>query len=148
LLLVYLSQRKGRNRNARTEFPEEKKSINLPTVNGMLIDTADEVKSSPTAMSRGFFSGFARAAILPKDEALSEAAQLCGRSRESIEGFVGRRGVSVISFGCVEYALKLLGSSRGTKRRRAKVAGVCDFHDVRNRTWRQLEVWARVAEIM
>jgi len=47
---------------------DEKKSIKRPIVKGILIDTEADINSSPTAISNGFFSDFARAAILVKDE--------------------------------------------------------------------------------
>ena len=46
----------------------EKKSINLPTVNGMLIDMDEETSKRPIAMRRGFLSGFAREIIFRKDD--------------------------------------------------------------------------------
>lgn len=49
----------------------EKKSINFPIVNGMLIETEDETSNNPIAMSRGFRSGLARATIFRKDDAVS-----------------------------------------------------------------------------
>lgn len=49
-----------------TGLVDEKKSINLPMVKGILIDTAEEINNSPMAMSSGFLSGLARAKILRK----------------------------------------------------------------------------------
>ena len=48
----------------------EKKSINLPIVNGTLIDTALDTESSAIATPSGFFSGIARATILRNEEVL------------------------------------------------------------------------------
>jgi hypothetical protein len=48
----------------------EKKSMSLPIVKGMVMETEDDAKSSPVAMRRGFFSSFARDAIFRKEDAL------------------------------------------------------------------------------
>lgn len=76
-----------------TGLDEEKKSINLPMVKGILIDTAEEINNSPTAMSSGFLSGLARAKILRKEETFCGVLLRigAGRNRVSIEGFFGVR---------------------------------------------------------
>ncbi|PPQ98367.1 hypothetical protein CVT26_013623 [Gymnopilus dilepis] len=53
------------------------------------MDTAEETKSNPMAIARGFFSGLARDTIFRKEEALSGAfpATEAGRKRESNEPF-------------------------------------------------------------
>jgi hypothetical protein len=70
---------------------EEKKSINLPMVKGILIDTAEEINNSPMAMSKGFLSGLARAKILRKEDTfwgvLLRNSE--GRNRASAELFLG-----------------------------------------------------------
>ncbi len=81
---------------AQTGFGVEKKSISLPTVNGMDIDTVDETKSKPTAMDSGFRSGFARATILRNEEVVSDDEE--GNIRDTMEGFWGD------SLGCVVYS--------------------------------------------
>ena len=61
-------------------------------VNGMLIDTDEETSKSPTAMPRGFFSGFASATIDLNEEALFDASpEVEGRNRDKNErvGFGG-----------------------------------------------------------
>jgi len=47
---------------------DEKKSIKRPIVKGILIDTEADINNNPTAINNGFFSGFAKDAILVKDE--------------------------------------------------------------------------------
>lgn len=51
-----------------TTLAEEKKSISLPIVNGIDIETVEDTNSSPTAVKSGFLSGFANATIFRKDE--------------------------------------------------------------------------------
>jgi len=51
-----------------TGFEVEKKSISLPTVNGILIDMDDDTSKRPVAMRRGFLSGLAREIIFRKDD--------------------------------------------------------------------------------
>jgi hypothetical protein len=43
-------------------------------VNGMLMDTEEEISSNPTADVKGFFSGLARFTIARKDDAVLEAS--------------------------------------------------------------------------
>jgi hypothetical protein len=52
----------------RTGDVDEKKSISLPTVNGMLIDTDDETKRSPIPMRRGLRSSFASETIFRSED--------------------------------------------------------------------------------
>lgn len=75
---------------------EQKKSISLPIVNGTLIDTADDRKSRPMAMSRGFFSGLARDTIFRNDDdelvpssALPKTTEGARARRAKIEGAGG-----------------------------------------------------------
>jgi hypothetical protein len=70
---------------------EEKKSINFPMVKGILIDTAEEINNSPTAMNNGFLSGLARAKILRKEETFCGVLLRigAGRNRANIEVFLG-----------------------------------------------------------
>ena len=78
--------------NIPTGLDEEKKSINLPIVKGILIDTVEEANNSPIAMSNGFFSGLARAKILRKEETFCGVLLLRiggGRKRERIVVFLG-----------------------------------------------------------
>jgi hypothetical protein len=77
--------------NILTGLDEEKKSIILPTVKGTLIDTAEEINNSPTAMSNGFLSGLARAKILRKEETFCGVLLRigAGRNRASIVVFLG-----------------------------------------------------------
>lgn len=67
----------------------EKKSINLPTVKGTLMETADEASSNTIAIVSGFHSGLARATIFRKDDALSGAfvTIFAGRSRDRSDRF-------------------------------------------------------------
>lgn len=60
----------GRSLNStlRTGVVEEKKSISFPIVKGILMETEDETRSSPTAKSSGFRSGRARETIFQSDE--------------------------------------------------------------------------------
>ena len=77
--------------NILTGLDEEKKSIILPTVKGTLIDTAEEINNSPTAMSNGFLSGLARAKILRKEETFCGVLLRigAGRNRASTVVFLG-----------------------------------------------------------
>jgi hypothetical protein len=70
---------------------EEKKSINLPTVKGTLIDTVEDINNSPMAMSNGFLSGLARATILRKEETFCGVLLRigAGRNRASNEVLFG-----------------------------------------------------------
>ena len=79
--------------NVLTGLGEEKKSINLPMVNGTLIDTAEEMSNSPMAMSNGFLSGLARAKILRTEEAFCGVLLKidAGRNRASVVIFLGVR---------------------------------------------------------
>ena len=122
-----------------TTFVEEKKSINLPTVKGMLIETEEDTRSNPIAASKGFFSGFARDTILPNDDALSEAVKLFGSSRESMEGRGGGSDFSAIPVEFVEYALfrSPQGSPTGTKQCRVKPVALRGVQAALNKTWRQ-----------
>lgn len=54
----------SRKKMRRTGFAIEKKSISFPIVNGIDMDTLDEINRSPTAVINVFRSGFARDAIL------------------------------------------------------------------------------------
>ena len=74
-----------------------KKSINLPMENGTLIDTAEETRSKPIAISKGFFSGLAKATIFLKDEELccGVARNAAGSILLSIEGFGATDGFGV-----------------------------------------------------
>ena len=74
-----------------TGLDEEKKSINLPMVKGTLIDTVEDINNSPTAMSNGFLSGFARAKILRKEETFCGVLLRigAGRNRENNVGLLG-----------------------------------------------------------
>ena len=85
-------------KNILTGFEEEKKSINFPMVKGILMDTAEEINNSPTAMSNGFLSGFARAKILRKEEIFCGVLLRigAGRNRASIVFFLG------VTFCCNE----------------------------------------------
>ena len=58
------------NKWLRTGWAEAKKSMSFPTVNGIDRETEDETRRRPTAMPRFLLSGFARATIFRKDEAL------------------------------------------------------------------------------
>lgn len=92
-----------------TGFAVEKKSINLPIVKGTLMETADDMSSNPIAIVSGFHSGFARAAIFRKDDALCGAfvAIFAGRSRVRSDrfSFVGAGGVG--GGACVELNLRV-----------------------------------------
>lgn len=62
-------------------------------VNGMLMETVDEINRSPTAKLSGFFSGFASATIDLKDEALFDASpEGAGRNRDRNERLGGGGG--------------------------------------------------------
>ena len=64
-------------------------------VNGMLIDTVDDMNNSPTAMPSGFFSGLARDTMARKEEALLDGSSPdVDSSREKSEplGFTGAGG--------------------------------------------------------
>ena len=60
--------------HAHTGLAEEKKSMSLPMVNGMLMDTDEETKRRPFAVAKGLRSGFASETILLNDDALSADA--------------------------------------------------------------------------
>ena len=79
--------------NMLTGLGEEKKSINLPMVKGILIDTAEEINNSPTAMSNGLLSGLARANILRKEDTFCGVLLKIdgGRNRASVVVFPGVR---------------------------------------------------------
>jgi hypothetical protein len=74
----------------------EKKSMSFPIVNGMLMETEDEINNNPIATSKGFRSGLASAAIFRKEEAVSGDFLKIEGSRDRIDGFdsVGVSGVS------------------------------------------------------
>lgn len=73
-----------------TGSAEEKKSISLPIVKGMLIETDEDTSSNPIAVARGFRSGFASPTIFRKDDAdLGVSANVEGRTRDKTEGFGG-----------------------------------------------------------
>jgi hypothetical protein len=92
-----------------TGFVDEKKSMSLPTVNGTLIETADETKSRPTAMSSGFFSGLARDIIFLNDDDPVSSLRKAWDSlfhRDSFNSVVGvaSRGSGVVGAVEVEVA--------------------------------------------
>lgn len=82
---------------ARTGLVLEKKSINLPMVNGILMDTEDETSNKPMAIVKGFRSGFASANIFRKEDALWGALLSTeeGNTRDRIDGFDGGTGAAV-----------------------------------------------------
>lgn len=92
-----------------TGLGDEKKSINLPTVNGMLIDTAEEINKRPIAMRRGFRSGLAKAIILRKEETLEEESEksLEGSNRQLRFGGVGDRDTGLAAGDDVSVELSL-----------------------------------------
>jgi hypothetical protein len=71
--------------------------MSFPTVKGMLIETEDETSNKPTANERGFFSGFAKAAIFRNDDALWFSFAVTETIRDHNEGFgVGDVGAGVL----------------------------------------------------
>ena len=71
--------------------------MSFPIVNGMLIDTVDDTNKSPTAIPRGFFSGFASETMARNDEALfAGSSPDVEMKRENSErfGFAGTLGTS------------------------------------------------------
>lgn len=70
--------------------------MSFPTVNGMLIDTEEEINNNPTANDRGFFSGLAKAMIFRNDEALWLSLAVTANIRDHSERFgTGGAGVGV-----------------------------------------------------
>lgn len=87
---------------------EVKKSINFPTVSGILIDTLEETSNSPIAIVRGLRSGFARENILRKDDeevpgSRRNAAGVKRVNRDCFCGTVGGGCSSCLTGGWVEY---------------------------------------------
>ena len=66
---------------------DEKKSMSFPMVKGTLMETAEDTKSNPTAMSKGFRSGFASATILLKDDFPCESLLNACDNLDQTEGF-------------------------------------------------------------
>lgn len=84
-----------------TGFVDEKKSMSFPIVKGTLMDTAEETKRRPIAMSSGFFSGLASAAIfLKEDEPASSLRKACAILFHT-DSFGGVGGSGVTSGGGV-----------------------------------------------
>lgn len=71
------------------------------------METAEDTSSKPMARDSGFHSGFARAAILRKEEELLEplGARDDGNRREMRERFGGMGEGGVAGVGCVELNL-------------------------------------------
>lgn len=69
-----------------TGFVDEKKSMSFPMVNGTLMETAEDTRRSPTAMSKGLRSGLARATILLNDDFPCASFLNAWESLNQIEG--------------------------------------------------------------
>ena len=61
--------------------------MSFPTVNGMLIDTEDEMSNRPTANVNGLFSGLAKATIFRNDDAFWLSFAVMENRRDHNEGF-------------------------------------------------------------
>lgn len=71
--------------------------MSFPTVNGMLIETEDEISNNPTAKVKGFFSGLAKATILRNDEVLWLFLAVKAKIRDHDERLgAGGTGVGVL----------------------------------------------------
>jgi hypothetical protein len=84
-------------------------------VNGMLIDTEDETKSKPMAISNGFRSGLARDMIFRNEDAVGgEWVNIPGRTLDNIEDLAGRSGggLGPLEDGCVERAFEGIRKER------------------------------------
>ena len=96
--------------------------MSFPMVNGMLMDTEEEMKSRPIAIARGLRSGLASATIFLNDDAVCDALASPtrndeGKIRESIDTDGRGEGDSmdarVFEEGSrVEYALDRAGGGR------------------------------------
>ena len=71
--------------------------MSFPTVNGMLIDTEEEINNKPTAKVKGFFSDLAKATILLNDDALWLSFAVTANTRDHNERFgAGDVGAGVL----------------------------------------------------
>lgn len=71
--------------------------MSFPTVNGMLIDTEEDINSKPTANVNGFFSCLAKATILRNDDALWLSFAVTANIRDHNECFgVGDSAAGVL----------------------------------------------------
>jgi hypothetical protein len=71
--------------------------MSFPTVNGILIDTEEEMSNKPTANVKGFLSGLAKTTIFRNDDALWLSLAVTADIRDHNERFgVGGVGVDTL----------------------------------------------------